>query len=216
MPKIQSSSGFIGFTGFLDDILARMRCRIAGGLIPEEIRAGSVLDIGCGTYPLFLSKSSFLVRVGLDRVIAEEYRGEFAPKGICLVRHDLSESGGRLPFGSESFDAVVMLAVIEHLTAGELAALLAETNRILRPGGICILTTPAPRAMSLLTLMSRIGLLTPESIDEHKESYCPAKARAMLLAAGFPEDGVSAGHFELFMNVWARGRKRLTRKGSIG
>lgn len=55
----------------------------------------------------------------------------------------------RLPFLTASFDAVVMLEVIEHVGDNE-ALVLTEIYRILRPGGILFLSTPNAGAFAFL------------------------------------------------------------------
>ncbi|HTR61660.1 MAG TPA: class I SAM-dependent methyltransferase [Candidatus Binataceae bacterium] len=57
-----------------------------------------------------------------------------------------------LPFRSESFDLVLMLEVIEHLP--DIPHSLREIARVLRPGGIAIVTTP-----NRLNVISRIHYL---------------------------------------------------------
>jgi ubiquinone/menaquinone biosynthesis C-methylase UbiE len=45
-----------------------------------------------------------------------------------------------LPLASESVDLVILAEVLEHLTRPSAAG--AEIMRVLRPGGICLLSTP--------------------------------------------------------------------------
>lgn len=45
-----------------------------------------------------------------------------------------------MPFGDATFDAVVSMQTIEHLW--DQAAFVAECGRVLRPGGLLVLTTP--------------------------------------------------------------------------
>jgi SAM-dependent methyltransferase len=57
--------------------------------------------------------------------------------GVPLLQFDLIQC----PLPSASFDAVVLLNVLEHIERDELA--LAQLSRILRPGGILIAEVPA-------------------------------------------------------------------------
>ena len=53
----------------------------------------------------------------------------------------------RLPFESDSFDAVYASHVLEHLHRDEASALLKEAYRVLRPGGLCRMLVPDLRAI---------------------------------------------------------------------
>ncbi len=83
----------------------------------------SLLDIGCGTYPLFLVNSDFREKYGLDKIgprLSEDIPGQ----KITVVKHDI-EGGEPLPFKSGYFNAVTMLAVIEHIEPRNLPRLVA-------------------------------------------------------------------------------------------
>lgn len=69
--------------------------------------------------------------------------------GIEFIESDLSKP---LPIGDSSVDAVTSLAVVEHLD--DSAVHVSEVYRILRPGGVTILTTPSTRANSVLELLA--------------------------------------------------------------
>src|SRR5207248_674913 len=111
---------------------------------------GRVLDIGCGSYPLFLAGTDFAEKYGLDRVPITPPEG-VAGK-LTLLDHDVHE-GAPLPFEAGFFDVVTMLAVFEHIEPRPLARLLAEVRRVLRPGGLYVMTTPAHWTGPLLGLL---------------------------------------------------------------
>ena len=56
--------------------------------------------------------------------------------------HPVQADGLNLPFSDGVFDVVIAAAVIEHVPDGK--RLLNESYRVLRKGGLCILTTPDP------------------------------------------------------------------------
>lgn len=47
-----------------------------------------------------------------------------------------------IPFGDVKFDAIVLSEVIEHLENDVVASSLSEIRRVLKPGGVLILSTP--------------------------------------------------------------------------
>jgi len=60
-----------------------------------------------------------------------------------------------LPFEEGSFDIVIAAAIIEHLPDG--GKFLGECHRVLRPGGLLILTTPEPFFDRVSEVISRQG-----------------------------------------------------------
>ena len=192
-------------SGLLEGFLARQRSRQARRLIPPSASAGRVLDIGCGSYPLFLVGSDFAEKYGLDRV-SISLPDELRDAGLKLLEYDV-QTGSALPFPPDHFDVVTMLAVFEHLEPPVLSRLLAEIRRVLKPGGIYVLTTPAHWTDWLLKLLGRLRLVSHEEIDEHQGSYRHSAIRSYLEEAGFSADRIRTGYFEAGMNSWATAAK---------
>ena len=188
--------------GLLEGFLARQRARRADSLIPERARKGRILDIGCGSYPSFLTKSRFAERYGIDRVALPDMRSG----GLNLIQHDMADAPG-LPFDDAFFDVVTMLAVFEHLESGPLSSLLMEIRRVLRPGGIYVMTTPLRWTEGILKAMSRLGLVSHEEIGEHEAQYTSNDVAALLADAGFHSSLIRRGTFELGVNLWAVAQK---------
>ena len=86
-------------------------------LLPKGVR---ILDIGC--------KHAKLGSVNLDIDLS--------------VKPDLVGDVCNLPLKDASFGAVISSEVIEHLPEGRETEALKEINRVLKKGGILILTTP--------------------------------------------------------------------------
>ena len=102
-----------------------------------------ILDIGCGDGGL----TYCLARAGVHMVgIDNEALGiDFAKNNIASTGEMLEcefvvGSAYELPFPDDHFDHVVSCEVIEHVNHPE--KMIAEARRVLRPGGLFVLTTP--------------------------------------------------------------------------
>jgi SAM-dependent methyltransferase len=86
----------------------------------------------------------------LDRTTVEAIR--------ALVKHDAHQIDGRqLPFDDASFDVVVIVDLLEHVSDD--AALMAEIRRVLRGGGLFVANVPHLKPGSLLRrLRDALGL----------------------------------------------------------
>lgn len=95
-----------------------------------------VLDLGCGpgSITVGLASGARLV-VGVD-LRADGFgpaRGHLRQHGIAGV-HFVAGDGGRLPFPTACFDAVLLHSILE--AARDPSALVREAHRVLVPGGI--------------------------------------------------------------------------------
>jgi SAM-dependent methyltransferase len=183
--------------GLLEPLLARLRARQANRRLPEALRSGRILDIGCGSSPYFLSHTYFREKYAIDQLPPAA-----GTPGILWHRLDLNVAP-RIPFDDGFFQAVTLLAVAEHLDPAALEQLLGEARRVLAAGGRLVLTTPAARADRLLRNLARLRLVSPEEIDEHKYAYTPGLLGWYFGRAGFAMERIAIGHFELGMNLWA-------------
>jgi 2-polyprenyl-3-methyl-5-hydroxy-6-metoxy-1,4-benzoquinol methylase len=109
----------------------------------DLIEGERVVDIGCYT--------GFLVAEAKRRfpdksIIGVDYFSDNIRAAHVLfpeLRDSLREmSVYRLGFADASIDCITMLDVIEHLEGA--AAAIKEINRVLKPGGILVLSTPNP------------------------------------------------------------------------
>jgi SAM-dependent methyltransferase len=101
-------------------------------LLPARIE--SYLDYGCG-------RGDMLQRVlpRAARACGVDVDPEVLPS-IPGVETRVIREGEPLPFPSESFDVITCLEVIEHVADEKQT--FRELARVLRPGGVLILTTP--------------------------------------------------------------------------
>jgi ubiquinone/menaquinone biosynthesis C-methylase UbiE len=192
--------------GPLDIFLAKQRYKIAQRKIRLANKSGRILDIGCGSHPLFLTSVNFTEKYGLDKNIEARVTDEMKKQGIVLINHYI-ENEEKLPFEENFFDVVSMLAVFEHIEPKQLVRIHREINRVLKPGGIYVMTTPAFWTEGLLKFLAKLRLISRISISEHKGSYNCSMISSILQAADFPKENLRFGYFELFMNMWATATK---------
>ena len=97
-------------------------------LLKRHIRNGmTVLDVGAGMKGM---KDEI---AGLGLTVT--YRSMDIDRGNAHDYYDLADV-------KETFDAVIMFEVIEHVSLEEGLALLKRLNAIVKPGGLIILSTP--------------------------------------------------------------------------
>lgn len=113
----------------------------------KEVAPGKkLLDLSCGCG----GTSEMLATLGFQ-VIATDYSAP-PPLSTGIARVGGVDLNDFLPFRSATFDAVDLVEVIEHIE--NQPQLLREISRVLKPGGVLIVTTP-----NVLNLMSRVRFL---------------------------------------------------------
>jgi ubiquinone/menaquinone biosynthesis C-methylase UbiE len=122
--------------GLLEKYLAKKRACMANRLIPPHLREGRILDIGCGSVPYFLLNTEFSYKFGIDKVAYGESQCAFCEEhGIHFTDFDF-EKESALPFDDQYFNAVTMLAVVEHIEPTRLPTMIAEVLRALKTDGV--------------------------------------------------------------------------------
>lgn len=160
---------------FVDE--ERTRAEALGAAALAGLEAGAdVLDCPCGfaRHALVLADAGYRV-TGLDRsetLLAEAERRRGDAEWPLLVRGDYRE----LPFDDASFDAVVAGELFEHLQFPD--ALVAEIQRVLRPGGALVGSVP-----NAFRVQSRLLFLRgkpPEDDPTHLRMFSPDAMRVLL------------------------------------
>lgn len=122
-----------------DMSLKRRARKIIEGL---DLRKGDrIIDVGCGDgfYLHILTKlpiKTNLLGFDFDKIVLANAGKNLRPEKIKLV----NGSATKIPFKDKSFDKVIMTEVLEHIEDDKKA--LAEVKRILKPGGILLITVP--------------------------------------------------------------------------
>lgn len=112
-----------------------------------------VLDAGCGNGGTSIALTGRGARVtAMDRNNERLRILRESRSGIDVRKGDVHD----LPFPDDSFDGVVLQDVIEHVA--DPSVVLAETARVLRPGGALYLSTPNRDALPNLVADPHFGL----------------------------------------------------------
>ncbi len=189
--------------GLLEKFLSIQRMKRAQKIIKKFKKSEYILDIGCGSYPLFLINSDFDVKCGIDQEVKEM---EIKSLHLHLKQHDICANLD-LPFKDNYFDVITMLAFIEHLDSVQLLKVLKESYSMLNEGGILIITTPAMWSDIPLKIMAKLHLVSPDEIEEHKKAFNLIELNNLLLKANFKQENIQMGYFEFFLNLWACAKK---------
>ena len=172
---------------FVDRLLQRWRIAAARKHIPE---GGRVLDVGCADGALFRSLENRIASgIGVEPDLEEAVDlGRFA-----LVPGTFPAA---VPAG-ETFDAITMLAVMEHVPADELSTWPAACRSLLRIGGRLVITVPSAAADRILLPLQKLRLIDGMSLDQH-HGFSPDSIPAMVSIDGFKL--VARRRFELGFN----------------
>ena len=100
--------------------------------------------------------------------------------------------GASLPFGEDAFDVVWAGETLEHVA--DVVGLLAEVRRVLRWGGVLLVTTPN-QARVVVALEALAGRPLERRLDpraDHLRFFTARTLREVLEAAGFAQVDVHA------------------------
>lgn len=141
----------------LDRVLQRWRIRKAIAYIAPGV---AVLDIGCADGELFRILSNHGDSVGID----PDPKNPFP--SLPRVRFYTGYFPEALLAGS-AFDAITMLAVLEHVPADRLQALAGNCAAFLKPGGRLIITVPSPAVDYVLAVLKGLRVIDGMSVEQH-------------------------------------------------
>lgn len=156
---------------FLEPLLRWMRLRRVMPHIPKN---SVLLDVGCGTAAAFLKTISPHIKTGFGVDFKVE---ETKFNNIETIQLRLEN---QLPFAESTFDAVTMLAVLEHIEYEQ--EILKEIYRVLIPGGKLILTVPSIWSQPILEFLAyKVKIVSEAEIRDHKRYYTRDSLRKALI-----------------------------------
>jgi SAM-dependent methyltransferase len=142
-----------------------------------------ILEAGSGlSAVLFALRERGFDVIGLDYAVnALEISRDYDPS-LRLMAGDVHQ----LPFGDNALGAYLSFGVFEHFESG-MDAPLREAYRVLRRGGVIVLTIPYPNIVQrALTLKRRLQGISALNDDTFYEStYSRSALAAAVIAAGF-------------------------------
>lgn len=171
----------------------RMRCQAVQRAAGR--RPGRLLDVGCAT-GVFLDG---MRRLGwaVQGVEPSAYAAGYARRRFGLEVFEGLLEEARLP--EATFDAITMWDVLEHVH--EPRPVLAELARLLRPGGLLVLSLPNPDSLEARLLGEHwLGWDLPR----HLNLFRPTQLRVHLAHYGMPVERIrsfTAGHAVMVMSL---------------
>jgi O-antigen chain-terminating methyltransferase len=164
------------FRGPREEIKRRLRFYLP---IVENCRAGKrgrpIVDLGCGRGEwLELLREQKLTATGVD--LNKTMIDQCKQRALNVVQADALEFLRGLP--DHSHGAITGFHIIEHLPLDTLVSLIAETFRVLHPGGVAIFESPNCKNLT-------VGACNFYIDPTHRNPVFPETAQFMLEGAGF-------------------------------
>jgi ubiquinone/menaquinone biosynthesis C-methylase UbiE len=161
---------------------------LVGELFDRLPKGANVLDVGCGTGE-HLRRAA---RQGLKPSGIEP-----APAMLEFARRNVPDADIRqgvateLPYKNGEFDLVIMVEVLRYLDRTDTETALKEAHRVLKPGGLLLVTLVNRWALDGFYVLQRARQLLRRRRFDEVNPYClfhsPGSARRDLEKAGFSD-----------------------------
>lgn len=170
-------------------------------LIERYFKGGKILDIGANPFHITfcLKKLGFEV-TGVD-INPAPFKGFINKHNLVIKKVNIETE--KLPFKTNTLDFIIFNEVFEHLRINPVFT-LREINRVLKPGGILLLTTPNLYAIHKI-IMFNLGKSFNDAYDEfnklniygyvgHIREYSTSEIRKFLQNTNFKIENVVYRH----------------------
>jgi SAM-dependent methyltransferase len=158
-----------------------------------------VLELGCGyrATQLVAMESKLKRGIGVDFQIAPELQNR---ERLAFYQGTIEQIIPKLE--SETFDVVMLISVLEHLT--EPQSVIESARRLLKPSGVLLVNVPTWAGKSFLELSAfRLGLSPKIEIDDHKMYYNKRDLWPLLVRCGFKPSQIYLRYHKFGLNLFA-------------
>lgn len=152
--------------------------------LPHPSAAPRLLDVGCGTgHQLQVLRASGFEVAGVDGSDEMLAHAQDLNPEIELRRASVED----LPFPDASFDVVICLEVLRYLPDPQ--PCLAEIRRVLRPGGVALVTATPLLNLNGYVVVNRLALAVRQSsLTRLKQFFfMPGRLEKQFRVAGFAD-----------------------------
>ena len=162
-----------------------------------------VLELGCG----FRATQLLALASQLNRGIGVDF--QIAPE-LCqldkLTFHEGTIEEALPKLAGQSFDAVLLISVLEHLT--DALSVIETVRGLLKPSGVVLINVPTWRGKTFLEFSAfRLGLSPKVEMDDHKMYYDKRDLWPLLIRAGFKPSLVRLWYHKFGLNLFAIARR---------
>lgn len=168
--------------------------------IQKYVKKGKVLDVGCATgFFLEAAKKLGYEPFGIE---LSEYSSSLAKNkfGASVIFHGKLED---CDFSPETFDVITMFDLIEHVRVP--AETLALATRLLKPGGIIMITTPDNKSLSKKVMGKKWTHYKKEHFyyfNLHSLNYIAEKNKLDLIGSENSEKALNIDYLHTQLNVY--------------